>query len=370
MSKIDRITIRGFKSIRELVDFPLRNLNIVVGANGAGKSNLLLLFRMVRAMLGKDLQGFVARHGGADGFLFGGRTKTDRISTEFSFSDNSYRFALAPTVDDKLSVSEEHRYKENNWTRFSGGDLESRLDDCKNDESRLNPGQPGIGYFVYRAISRWMIYHFHDTSDHAPMRGFSIVEDNEYLREDAANIAPFLRRLKNGTLQERRSYKRIVETIRLVMPFFDDFLLEPVKSGPADRLRLSWRQKGSDYPFQPYHLSDGSIRFICLATALLQPAPPSTIIIDEPELGLHPQAVGIVAELMKVASSATQVIAATQSPQLLDSFEIEDIVVARRRDGSTVFERLAPADYSEWIGDFAPGALWANNVIEGGPVHE
>ena len=370
MNKIDRLTLRGFKSIRELVDFPLRNLNVIVGANGAGKSNLVLLFRMVRAMIRKDLRSFVSQHGGPDGFLFGGRSQTDKISAEFVFGDNSYRFSLVPTVDDRLSLSEARRYKDNSWDQFSSGDLESRLDDCKDDESRLNPGRPGVGHFVYQAISRWMIYHFHDTSDHAPMRGSAILEDNEYLREDAANIAPFLRRLKNGTLQERRSYTRIVETIRLVMPFFDDFLLEPVKSGPADRIRLSWRQKGSDYPFQPYHLSDGSIRFICLATALLQPKPPSTILIDAPELGLHPQAAGIIAELMKVASSATQVVAATQSPQLLDAFEIEDIVVARRRDGSTVFERLAPADYSEWIGDFSPGALWANNVIEGGPVHE
>ena len=370
MSKIDRITIRGFKSIQELVDFPLRNLNVIVGANGAGKSNFVQLFRLVRNMLQKNLQEYTVQHGGAASFLFNGLKTTRQIQAEFQFGDNSYRFALVPTADDKFAVSESRRYLDRSWFSFSFAASESRLEDDKDDKSSVFPEYDGPGHYVHAAISRWMIYHFHDTSDHAPMRGFSIVEDNEYLREDAANIAPFLRRLKNGTLQERRSYKRIVETIRLVMPFFDDFLLEPVKSGPADRVRLSWRQKGSDYPFQPYHLSDGSIRFICLATALLQPDPPSTIIIDEPELGLHPQAVGIVAELMKVASSATQVIAATQSPQLLDAFEIEDIVVARRRDGSTVFERLAPADYSEWIGDLAPAALWANNVIEGGPVHE
>ncbi len=370
MSKIDRITLRGFKSIRELVDFPLRNLNVIVGANGAGKSNFIQLFHLVRNMLLKNLQEYTIQHGGASSFLFNGLKMTRQIQAEFKFGENSYRFFLVPTADDKFAVSESRRYRDFNWHSFSSSASESRLEDDKNDKSLTFEGYNGPGHYVHAAISRWMIYHFHDTSDHAPMRGFSIVEDNEYLREDAANVASFLRRLKYGSDDEKRSYMKIVEAIRLVMPFFDDFLLEPVKSGPADRLRLSWRQKGSDYPFQPYHLSDGSIRFICLATALLQPDPPSTIIIDEPELGLHPQAVGIVAELMKVASSATQVIAATQSPQLLDSFEIEDIVVARRRDGSTVFERLAPADYSEWIGDFAPGALWANNVIEGGPIHE
>lgn len=370
MSKIDRITIRGFKSIQELVDFPLRNLNVIVGANGAGKSNFIQLFRLVRNMLKKNLQEYTVQHGGASSFLFNGLKTTRQIQAEFQFGENSYRFSLVPTADDKFAVSESRRYRDFSWFSFSFASSESRLEDDKNEKSSTFLGYDGPGHYVHAAISRWMLYHFHDTSEHAPMRGFSIVEDNEYLREDAANIAPFLLRLKNGSDAERRSYKRIVETIRLVMPFFDDFLLDPVKSGPADRLRLSWRQKSSDYPFQPYHLSDGSIRFICLATALLQPDPPSSIVIDEPELGLHPQAVGIVAELMKIAAADTQVIAATQSPQLLDAFNIEDIVVARRRDGATILERLSAADYSEWVEDFAPGALWANNVIEGGPVHE
>ena len=128
------------------------------------------------------------------------------------------------------------------------------------------------------------------------------------------------------------------------MPFFDDFALAPVRFGPAEKVKLTWTQKGTDYPFQPYHLSDGAIRFICLATALLQPRPPSTIVIDEPELGLHPQAIAILADLIKAASARTQVVVATQSPLLVDQFAVGDIVVAKRKDGATAFERLDEKD--------------------------
>ena len=153
-------------------------------------------------------------------------------------------------------------------------------------------------------------------------------------------------------------------------PFFEDFRLDVTKIGMADKVKLSWRQKGSDYPFQPYHLSDGSIRFMCLATALLQPCPPSTIIIDEPELGLHPMAISLLAELIKTAARHTQVIVATQSPALIDHFGVEDLIVARRKGGASVFERLDESSMKVWLEDYSLGELWQKNIISGGPVHE
>jgi energy-coupling factor transporter ATP-binding protein EcfA2 len=148
--------------------------------------------------------------------------------------------------------------------------------------------------------------------------------------------------------------------------FFDDFDLKEKKFGQETKVRLSWRQKGSDYPMQPYHLSDGSIRFICLATALLQPVLPSTIIIDEPELGLHPAAISILAELIQDAAKRTQVIIATQSPALIDQFALEDIVVVNREEGASTFTRLNERDFSTWLEEYTVGELWRKNVITGG----
>ena len=121
---------------------------------------------------------------------------------------------------------------------------------------------------------------------------------------------------------------------------------------------------------QPYQLSDGSMRFICLASALLQPKLPSAIIIDEPELGLHPEAIEVLAGLLKTAAARTQVLVATQSPQLLDALSVEDIVVARRDHGSSTLQRLSPDDLEAWLEEYSLGELWRKNVIQGGTCHE
>ncbi len=192
------------------------------------------------------------------------------------------------------------------------------------------------------------------------------VRDDERFRHDASNIAAFLLKLK-ATPQ---AYELIRNTVRLIAPYFDDFLLRPRKLGENEVVRLEWTQKGSDFPFQPSQLSDGTLRFICLATALLQPDPPSTIIIDEPELGLHPYALAVLADLMKSASKRRQVIVSTQSPTLVDHFEPSDIIVVNRADGQSTFERLDEKQLKDWLADYSIGELWQKNVIRGGPGHE
>jgi predicted ATPase len=342
---LDKLTVKGFKSIRELNEFKLGDLNVIIGANGAGKSNFIQIFRMLMAMTQKNLSKFILERGGADNFLFNGPKVTPKIDMEFEFASlsdnakgsNSYRFELTPTVDEKFLISEERKYVTTNWRTYGSPAEESRLYDERNETS-MDSRWNGVGHFVYESISKWMVYHFHDTSASAPMRRSEIVEDYLKLRGDAANIAPFLLHLKNNELYSEY-YKRIVDAVRLVIPFFDDFRLDVQKLGEAEKVRLSWNQKGSDFPMQPYHLSDGSIRFICLAAALLQPDPPPTIIIDEPELGLHPAAIVVLAELIQAAAKQTQVILATQSPALIDQFGIEDIIVMNRENGSSTFQQ-------------------------------
>ena len=219
-----------------------------------------------------------------------------------------------------------------------------------------------------KLLNNWIVYHFHDTSITAGMRRYEIIQDNEYLRQDAANIAPFLLKLRE---KHKTAYSQIVDAIRLVTPFFDDFKLTKVEMRPGEeKVRLDWTQKGSDYPMQPYHFSDGTMRFICLVTALLQPEMPSLIIIDEPELGLHPYAINVLAELMKSAAKKTQVIVSTQSPALVDDFEPEDVVVVNRKDGASTFERLDKKNLKNWLKKYSLGELWRKNVIAGGPVNE
>ena len=365
MGALNKLTIQGFKSIKEVTDFELKGLNVVVGANGAGKSNFVDIFRMLKAMSQQNFSKFILERGGADNFLFNGPKTTNKINISFDFKasteSNKYRFELSPTADEKFLVSEERKYVTTNWRSYGSPGYESRLYNERNEKWN------GVGHFVYESIANWMVYHFHDTSASAPMRRSEIIEDHQKLRGDAANLAPFLLNLRNN---DEPYYKEILNAVRLVIPFFDDFRLDVQSMGEAEKVKLSWTQKGSDYPMQPYHLSDGSIRFICLATALLQPSPPSTIIIDEPELGLHPAAIVILAELIQAASYKTQVIIATQSPALVDQFAIEDIIVVNREKGASTFKRLQEKDFSEWLKNYSVGELWTKNVIVGGPVFE
>ncbi len=366
-TSLEKLTIKGFKSIRELVDFKLSNLNVIVGANGTGKSNLISFFKMLRALIDSNLNRYVIDSGGAGDLLFNGRKTTDKMVFETRFGTRGYCFTLVPTPNDTCAIVQEARY-------YAGGrtgwwDLGNSDDGTSLMVAEVKNNKPDAKYSrpVYDAIASWQIYHFHDTSATAGSRHYEIVQDNKVLRTDAANIAPFLLKMRQ---QHTREYKTIINAIRLVTPFFDDFLLEPTQRGAKEEVNLSWSQKGSDYPMQPYHLSDGTLRFICLTTALLQPKPPSTIIIDEPELGLHPAAIVILAELIQQAAQRTQVIVATQSPALIDQFAINDIIVVNRKDGASSFERLNETDFSEWLERYSVGELWTKNVITGGPTYE
>ncbi len=364
MNPIDKLTIKGFKSIRELENFELKNLNVFIGGNGAGKTNLISFFRLLHSIMNDNLGNYVRNNGGASDLLFNGRKTTKVMYFETHFGIRGYRFKLRPTLKDTCELAEEARFygrSQNPWLKLgdSHDDTSLLVQEAKSGSSNSK--------FVYEAISSWQIYHFHDTSESAGMRQYEIVQDQKYLRGDAANIAPFLYKLENNHPNE---YSEILDAVRMVMPFFDDFLLEITEFGEKQKLNLSWHQKGSDYPMQPYHFSDGSIRFICLATALLQPNPPSTIIIDEPELGLHPAAISILAELIQDTAKRTQVIIATQLPRLIDQFSIDDIVVVNRNDGSSTFERLNEKHFNKWLETYSPGELWIKNVISGGPVYE
>lgn len=372
---LEKLSVKGFKSIRELKDFPLNNLNVFVGANGAGKSNLIELFRMLSAMSEKNFSKFILAHNGADGFLFNGPKDTRAISAEFVFmpySDfakgpNIYRFEAMPSTDGRtFRLSEEREYVSTSPRSYGPAAEESRLRDQK-DEKSFSGNMHGVGRFLYESISNWMVCHFHDTEANALMRRYEIVEDCQRLRNDASNIAPFLLRLKTD---RSFSYTEIVNAVRLVIPFFDDFRLDVRQMGEAEKVTLSWQQKRSDFPIQPFHLSDGSIRFICLATTLLQPTPPSMIVIDAPELGLHPEAIRILGELIQSAAKRTQIVIATQSPLLLDQFAMEDIVVVKRKDGQSTFERLNEEDFTVWLEEYSVGELWTKNVIAGGTTYE
>jgi predicted ATPase len=369
---ISKLTIKGYKSIRSLENFELRNINILIGPNGSGKSNFIDFFSFLREISKGKLQLFVEHQGGADKILYLGSKVTKELIGSITSSGwrALWEFKLFASKVNKLRFYEED---------ISGGKTSLSIKLAKEYEHGLSESDlfskgtkehdeyvEKIRNQIQPIIESWVPYHFHDTSDFAAVKRPCSKRDYEYLRPDASNLAAFLLFLRK---KHEKEYQDIRETIQLATPFFDDFLLRDSLDNPDETL-LEWRQKGSDYLFHPSQISDGTLRFICLVTALLQPEPPSTTLLDEPELGLHPYALTLLAALIQKASHRSQIIVSTQSASLVDDFDPEDIVVVERKNGESVFKRLNNDVLKSWLEDYSLGELWQQNVFGGRPSYE
>lgn len=368
MPELDYISVKGFKSIASVDQLPLRAINVLIGPNGSGKSNFIGVFSFLNAIREGQLQDYVSKAGGADRLLYFGSKVTEEIKLQISFEEgvNQYEITLKPTETDQLYPSEEavSFWNKSKYNRpFSSGlqshGAEAGISD-KNSER--------IARYVRRHLSSWRLYHFHDTSSSSPMKKTVDIDDNDHLRSDASNLAAFLYFLNR---RHESSYSLIRRALQRVAPFFDDFVLRPQKLNP-EKIRLEWRHKGSNSYFDSSSFSDGTLRFIALATLLLQPEiyRPSVIVVDEPELGLHPYAITMLGSLIKQSSTKTQVIISTQSPLLLDQFQPEDVLVADLVDGGTRFTRLESTKLEKWLEDYSLGQLWEKNEFGGRPGAE
>ena len=371
MARLERLSVKGFTSIRSLEDFPLADSNILIGANGSGKSNFLELFKFIRAFAKlplpnlnhADVKSYVLDAGTATDLLYKGKDSAQHIDITLHFGEIGYRFSLVPTQDDLLRIESERIQDSSDgpWRSLHSEDGFTPALLEEKEKSKTHSEEA-----IFESIKNWQIYHFHDTGRLSPPKRTQDVFDTSYLRFDGSNIASYLLFLRNHP-NFASSYRDIVSAVRLVAPFFEDFILKPFSD---DKVRLLWKQKGTDSPMKPQALSDGTLRFICLATVLLQPKHPDTILIDEPELGLHPYAITILAELMKARSKDTQLIIATQSAELISQFEPEDVIICDRKEGQSTFSRLQTEPLSTWLSSYSLGDLWKKQVLSGGPVHE
>ncbi|MBC8403836.1 MAG: AAA family ATPase [Planctomycetes bacterium] len=361
---LERISIGGFKSIAEVHELELGKVNVIIGANGSGKSNFIEIFSFLNSVFSGGLDSYVGRVGGADQILHFGQKVTRNISCRLWFNDGTdqYRLKLGPTKTGQLFVlSEEAGF----WGNRSHSEPFWEEIPREGNGGRISEKASGVSGKVKAQLSSWRVFHFHDTSDSSALKIPSAVEDNRVLRPDGANLAAFLLVLKDRFPE---SYSLIRHAIRMVAPFFGDFNLKPSLRN-ENLIRIEWTHKSSDSFFDVSAFSDGTLRFIALATLLLQPVElrPKVIVIDEPELGLHPSAISLLASLIKQASVHTQVIAATQSPLLLDHFQPDEVLVANRSQGKTSISRLDEDSLHAWLEDYSLGELWQKNSFGGKP---
>ncbi|HET7232568.1 MAG TPA: AAA family ATPase [Longimicrobium sp.] len=357
------LDLQGFKSIRAL-NLEFGDVNVLIGANGAGKSNLLSFLKLLKWMVTPpgELRFNIARLGGANAILHYGASVTRGVAAGIQVQDDewplSYSFALSYAVDDSLVfASERLALSLEDTNGFSGG---GHRESVIIRESFLSPKAKHIADAL-RGIGS---YHFHNTSDTARVRQRWSTEDSHQLKEDGGNLAPVLLRLSR---EHPAHYFRITETLRQVIPHFADFVLAPSENGT---LLLQWRERDSDLHFGPSQASDGMLRLMALVALLLQPAEnlPPVLTIDEPELGLHPTAIHLVAGLVQNVAQHTQVIVATQSPALLDHFDPEQIVVVDRPERESIFRRLDSEQLAGWLDEYTMAELWEKNVLGGKPA--
>jgi predicted ATPase len=366
--EIKNITIKGFKSIRALEDFKPRSVNVFIGQNGAGKSNFISFFKFLSNMLSGtgNLSGYTGLYGGASTFLFDGAERTPQLSANIVLKTvaglNEYKFRLAHAASDAFIFTEEQfKYTSNgtsenpNWYNLGAGHKESAL--IHAEATGRTQGT------IKRLLQQLVAYQFHNTTFNSPIRNNkSDISNNWYLEEDGRNLASVLFELRES---QNLIYQKIISILHQIVPFFDDFVLE----NQYGKTYLKWKERNATTTFVATQASDGMLRAMALVTLLCLPPErlPAVMLLDEPELGLHPSAVKTVCDLIEGVAEHCQVFIATQDADMLDQFEPEDIVVVNRNGRESEFRQLNEHELREWIGEYSLSDMWHQNIIGGRP---
>ena len=373
-SMIESVRIRGFRSLADVDISGLPQAAVLIGANGSGKSNFMRFFEMLSWMLrSRQLGEFVSRQGGADDQLFGGNAQTPRMNGEITMrtsrGSNGYRFALSYAHPDRfLFTQEDIRFTsgvyatEPPWQSLGSGHLEARI-----VEAAQTPDYPGVNQMTASVIVNLLrncaAYQFHDTSESSRFKNSWDVSERAQLRSHGGNLAAVLYHLERHDL---RRYELICRHIARILPGFERFDIEE----EYGKVFLRWKARWSDKTIGAHLTSDGSLRFFALATLLNLPTEmlPDVILLDEPELGLHPAAVALIGGMIKSLSTERQVIIATQSPLLVDVFDLDEIIALELVNGRTEVRKLSSEDYQVWIDNcFSPGEMWRKNLLGAQP---
>ncbi len=404
-TRIKHVAIKGFKSIKSL-NLEMKPINILIGANGSGKSNLISLFTFLRNLFEGKLDNYVEKNGSANAFFHFGAKTTPEIETDIYIGSKKYSLKFEHNVNEDLLVmknriSSDVVIPEKNIidSLHKLNEISNMISEIKNElinidhdkikeiikieelEELYKLGEmlellykkiPEIHepYFIQKYFKECRVYHFYDTGPTAGFKYRVDLEASDYLYSDASNIAAFLYRLKTSKDKKFiKSYNDIVVTIKTVAPYFHDFYFELRGSEGEEMILLKWQHRDYDNPFSANQLSDGTARFICMATLLLQPQSlrPASIILDEPELGLHPVASEVLAEMVKSVAKENQVICSTQSVTFANQFEAKDFIVVDLEKGASVFKRVDEAELKDWLEDYAMGDIWTKNLIGGRP---
>lgn len=360
---IEQIIIKNYKSIKDL-SLPLKQINVLIGSNGVGKSNFISFFSLTKAIYEQRFGQFTLEKGGIDQLLHQGRKVSDTIYGLLDFDNmNAFHFTLKPTQSNKGYIASSGNFvnKQNEDNKKYRDCWSLSQWDNAVEESALKTNQEWQAGKIREDLQSFTVFHFHDTSANSPMRAVCNINDNQALKSNGSNLAAYLYALSQ---RDEKAFKLIEATVHSIAPYFKAFKLREDPLSPQT-IQLEWEEHASDMYLNGYSFSDGTLRFIALATLLLQSNLPKIIIIDEPELGLHPAAITKFAALIKRASATSQIILSTQSTNVVNCFDVEDIITVDREDKQSVFKRLEEQDLSIWLDEYqySISDLWEKNII-------
>lgn len=364
MPTLESLHVEGFRSLRDVRCQELPEYGVIIGANGAGKSNLLLAIRLLSYLASRSLQLFVLNHGGASALLHRGAKRTPRMTLELGLRDEAgpmgYRAVLRAVADDALVIEEDA-------IRAGGEEWIAVTRDARESELPVRARAGGKApQRVLSALQRCKGLHVHDTSPNSALRSLALQSDDRYLRFDGSNLAAYLLALRDDPRDTyRAAWSRIVGHVQEIAPFIKD--LDPSLVG-GGRVRLDWVDDLDDR-YSVGQLSDGTLRAIALVTMFAQPveALQRLVVVDEPELGLHPSALALVCDLARSVSGRCQVLLATQSPAVLPSKATEEVLVIERADGETRVHRPDAASLRDWLDNYTIPELWDMNLLGARP---
>ncbi len=362
---IEQVVIKNYKSIKDL-ELELNKINIFIGSNGVGKSNFISFFELVSKLYYQRLGSYTLEKGGIDNILYFGRKHSKNLYGLLDFdNNNAFFFNIIPSQSNKgfIDYSGDYFNNRNDKNKNYKDNWNKKDWDRSVEESQLINHTEYRASYLKKYLRSFIVYHFHDTSNSSPMKQLCNIADNFMLKTNGSNLAAYLYFIK---LKHPKIFNKIEAVIRSIAPYFEKFDLKPDRNN-EQQIKLEWVEKGSDMYMDGHSFSDGTLRFIALTTLLLQPEPPNIIIIDEPELGLHPFAINIIAEMIKAVSEESQIIISTQSPNFVNNFEVEDIVVVDRHNNQSVFKHLDKEDLDTWLEDYTLGDIWEKNIIGGQP---
>jgi len=362
---LKKIQLTHFRTFCQ-TEVEIKNINVLIGGNGSGKSNFISLFTMLNYIQIGRLGDWIVNKGGFDNIVYNGIQENESLNLRFVFDaessnvQNIYELSLRATEEDYIVAAERF----GSWQYQAGSTPFFQHQETNQKETKLKylaDRKYEVPSNIYSSIKGYQVFHFDDVSANSHKKRQQNLDESYPLHPEGDNIAAFLYYLKQNDID---AYDKIVEIIRLVTPYFDDFILEPEPTH-SNQIKLRWREKNNSKRFSASLISDGTIRFICLCSLLLQPTPPLLIVIDEPELGLHPLAISFLAELIKKASIQTQIILSCQSVTLLNQFEYQDILVVDRTQSGSQIKRLNESELQGWLDDYSLGQLWENNYLGG-----